>query len=59
MKQGMSINNAAKYVIESAVKDSITLDPQELADEIKRYALAIYNIDLSITVNESEDGQPV
>lgn len=55
MRQGMSINNAAKYVIESAVKDSITLSPQELADEIKRYALEIYNIDLTVTVTPSQE----
>lgn len=54
-RQGMSINNAAKYVIESAVKDSITLDPKELAEEIQRYALEIYKIDLTITVNDFED----
>lgn len=52
MRQGMSINNAAKYVIESAVKDGITLDPQELADEIKRYAKSIYNIDLTVSVED-------
>lgn len=52
-RQGMSINNAAKYVIESAVKDSISLEPSELADEIRRYAKAIYNIDL--TKNTDQD----
>lgn len=54
-RQGMSINNAAKYVIDSAVKDSITLSPQELADEITRYALEIYKIDLTVTVNSPDE----
>lgn len=54
-RQGMSINNAAKYVIDSAVKDSITLSPQELADEITRYALEIYKIDLTVTVNTPDE----
>lgn len=47
MRQGMSINNAAKYVIERAVKNDVTLEPIELAAEIAEYAKYIYNIDLN------------
>lgn len=54
-RQGMAINNGAKYVIESAVRDNITLDPKELADEIQKYAKEIYNIDLEVSVAKTEE----
>lgn len=54
-RQGMAINNGAKYVIESAVRDNITLDPKELAEEITRYAKEIYNIDLEVNVAKTDD----
>lgn len=50
-RQGMAINNAAAYV--TRVADDVTLEPQEFADEVRRYAKAIYQIDL--TTNTEED----
>lgn len=50
-RQGMAINNAATYV--TKVAGNSMLEPQELADEITRYAKAIYQIDL--TKNTDQD----
>lgn len=44
-RQGMAINNAAAYV--TRVSDNVTLEPKEFADEVRRYAKAIYHIDLN------------
>lgn len=52
-RQGMAINNAANYVIQLAVSQGNLLSPDELADEIRGYAKAIYKID--VTKNTDQD----
>jgi hypothetical protein len=47
MRQGMAINNAAKYVIERNINNELFVGAQELADEIKEFAVPIYKIDLN------------
>jgi hypothetical protein len=54
MRQGMSINNAAKYIIETAVRDGVDYTPTELALQIEKYAFEIFKIDLTVTANESD-----
>lgn len=50
-RQGMAINNAAMFVF-NTIPEGTVLTPQELADEIKKYARAIYLIDLTKPTEE-------